>query len=56
MGIREMDELCINYGRPYNILVSVIFKTMPEELLLKKLETAGFRVDKLSRNPYASNS
>jgi len=55
-GIREMDILCEKTGRPYNILVSVVFKVMPQDSMIKKMEAAGFRIERLSRNPYASNS
>jgi len=54
-GIRDMDTLCEKTGRSYNILVSVVFKVMPQQPVIKKLEAAGFRVDKLTRNPYLSN-
>ena len=51
--IAAMDDECEKNKRPYNILVSVIFKIMPSENIIYELSKAGFRVDRLPRNPYA---
>lgn len=46
------DADCEVNKKPYNILASIIFKTMPDDITLEALRLSGFRVDKLSRNPY----
>lgn len=53
-AISEMDNNCIVENKNYNILVSVIFKVIPNENTLIELEKAGFKVKKLERNPYMS--
>lgn len=44
---------CTNNGKPYNILVSIIFKSQPDEATAGDLRLSGFRVNYLPRNPYA---
>ncbi|RZK12981.1 MAG: class I SAM-dependent methyltransferase [Flavobacterium sp.] len=53
LGIEEMDSLCKSHGRPCNILISAIFKQMPNESTLRALQEEGFTVTHLPRNPYA---
>ena len=52
-AIVSMNTDCEKNGKPYNILVSMIFKTMPPENTLEELRNSGFRVNQLPRNPYA---
>ena len=52
-SIAAMDADCEKNGKPYNILVSIIFKIMPGDNIINSLSKAGFRVDHLPRNPYA---
>jgi ubiquinone/menaquinone biosynthesis C-methylase UbiE len=51
-AIADMDADCEQNNKPYNILVSIIFKVIPPEKLINELTLAGFRVDLLPRNPY----
>ncbi|MEO6328710.1 MAG: methyltransferase domain-containing protein [Ginsengibacter sp.] len=51
-AIAYMDADCKRNDKPYNILVSIIFKTMPEAPILDGLNSSMFKVYKLSRNPY----
>jgi ubiquinone/menaquinone biosynthesis C-methylase UbiE len=52
-AIAAMDTDCEKNNKPYNILVSIIFKIIPSENIIHELSKAGFRVDLLPRNPYA---
>lgn len=52
-AIAAMDADCEKSNKPYNILVSVIFKITPAENIMNELHCAGFKVDRLPRNPYA---
>ena len=52
-AISVMNDDCEKNGKPYNILVSIIFKIMPGENVFNELRNSGFRVDLLPRNPFA---
>ena len=52
-AMAAMDADCEKNNKPYNILVSIIFKIMPGADIINELSNSGFRVDQLPRNPYA---
>ena len=51
-AIAAMDDDCKKNNKPYNILVSIIFKINLSENIWKELGNAGFKVEQLPRNPY----
>ncbi len=51
-AIATADAFCEKNGRPYNILVSIIFKVSPNEAVLRQLAAIGFILENLPRNPY----